>query len=320
MSEPLLTESGSKYTMFPVTYQDVWKMYKLQQDSFWRVEEVDVSKDLQDWDNLTDDERYFIKMILAFFASSDGIVLENLAVRFMNDIPHAEVRAFYGLQIAMENIHGEMYSVLIDTYVTDKLEKSKMFNAIENYPCIKGKADWCQKWITDASAPFESRLVAFACVEGIFFSGAFCSIYWMKKRGKMRGLTTSNDFISRDEGLHTDFAVLLYKKLERKLPEMRFRGILVQAVELEKKFITEAIPCSMIGMNVKMMSQYIEFVADRLSLQMGYGKIWKTKNPFDFMELISVESKANMFEVTITDYSLANMEKDDDIFEFKHDF
>jgi ribonucleotide reductase beta subunit family protein with ferritin-like domain len=318
--EPLLQPDNTRYVMFPIKDNEIWKMYKKQVDCFWVVQEVDTSKDLMDWQKLSDDERHFISMVLAFFSSSDGIVLENLGVRFMTDVQLAEARAFYGFQIAMENIHSEMYSTLIDTYIKDSDERDKLFNAIENYPCIAKKANWAKKWISDNRSSFASRLVAFAVVEGIFFSSAFASIYWIKKRGLMPGLTFSNELISRDEALHTEFAVLLYSKLQRKLSKRRIHDIIQEAVTIEKEFITEAIPCRMIGMNAKMMIQYIEFVADRLCSQLGYDKIYNSANPFDFMELISIESKVNFFERTNSEYSLANKTIDTDVFEFNADF
>jgi ribonucleoside-diphosphate reductase subunit M2 len=259
-------------------------------------------------------------MILAFFAASDGLVLENLASRFMNDVQLAEARAFYGFQIAIENIHSEMYSTLIDTYIRDGNEKEQLFKALDNYPCIAKKANWAKKWINDNRSSFASRLVAFACIEGIFFSSAFSSIYWIKKRGLLPGLTFSNELISRDEALHTEFAILLYSKLQKKLNKKRIYEIVQEAVEIEKEFITEAIPCRMIGMNAKLMSQYIEFVADRLCLQLGYDKIYNSTNPFDFMELISVETKVNFFERTNSEYALANKTVDADVFEFNAAF
>lgn len=318
--EPLLKPDDSRYVMFPIKDNDIWKMYKKQVDCFWRAEEVDLSKDLGDWEKLSNDERYFISMVLAFFAASDGVVMENLAVRFMNDVQLAEARAFYGYQIMMENIHSEMYSVLIDTYSKDQEEKTKLFRALENYPCIAKKSNWARKWIGDHRSSFAARLVAFACVEGIFFSSAFASIYWIKKRGYMPGLTFSNELISRDEALHTEFAVLLYNKLERKLAKKRIHEIIQEAVEIEKEFITEALPCRLIGMNAELMSRYIEFVADRLAVQLGYDKIYKSSNPFDFMELISVETKVNFFERTNSEYALANKNVDKDVFEFNADF
>jgi ribonucleoside-diphosphate reductase subunit M2 len=318
--EPLLKPDDNRYVLFPIKDNDIWLMYKKSVDSFWVVPEVDLSKDLGDWDKLTQDEQNFIKMILAFFAASDGLVLENLASRFMSDVQLAEARAFYGFQIAIENIHSEMYSTLIDTYIRDGNEKERLFKALEHYPCIAKKANWAKKWINDNRSSFASRLVAFACVEGIFFSSAFSSIYWIKKRGLLPGLTFSNELISRDEALHTEFAILLYSKLQKKLNKKRVYEILQEAVEIEKEFITEAIPCRMIGMNAKLMTQYIEFVADRLCLQLGYDKIYNSTNPFDFMELISVETKVNFFERTNSEYALANKTVDADVFEFNADF
>jgi ribonucleoside-diphosphate reductase subunit M2 len=306
--------------MFPIKDNEIWKMYMKQIDCFWRVEEVDTSKDIFDWQKLSSSEQHFISMILAFFSSSDGIVLENLAGRFMNDVQLAEARAFYGFQIAMENIHSHMYSTLIDTYIKDGDERDKLFNAIDNYPCIAKKANWAKKWISDNRSSFAARLVAFAVVEGIFFSSAFASIYWIKKRGLMPGLTFSNELISRDEALHTEFAILLYSKLQRKLSKKRIYEIVQEAVEIEKEFITEAIPCRLIGMNAKLMIQYIEFVADRLVMQLGYDKIYNSINPFEFMELISIETKVNFFERTNSEYALANKTVDKDVFEMNADF
>lgn len=299
------------YTMFPIQDMDAWIMYKKQVDCFWRVEEVDLSKDMIHWKQLTDSEQHFLSMILAFFASSDGIVLENLALRFMADVQSSEARAFYGFQIAMENIHSEMYSVLIDTYV-EQSKKSSLFRAIETFPCIQKKAEWALTWIGDSSS-FATRLVGFACVEGIFFSGAFCSIYWMKKRGLMPGLTFSNELISRDESMHTDFAVLLYKRQEPLSQEV-LHSIVKEAVTIEKEFIVDSLPCKLIGMNSESMSQYIEFVADRLCTQLGYPKIYQSTNPFSWMEMISLEGKTNFFEKRVGEYALANTEKTDDMF------
>ena len=314
--EPLLAEDESRYVMFPIQDQSIWDMYKKQVDCFWRAEEIDLSKDLASWETLSDDEKYFIKMIIAFFAASDGIVLENLGIRFMSEVQLSEARAFYGFQIAMENIHSEVYSLLIDTYVKDETEKDSLFNAIENFPCVRKKADWAIKWINDKRSSFATRLIAFACVEGIFFSGAFCSIYWLKKRGKMPGLTFSNELISRDEALHTEFAVLLYSKLAKKLPKKKVVEMIQEAVEIEKEFICEALPCRLISMNSKLMSQYIEFVADRLLVQLGYDKVYNATCPFDFMEQISVEGKTNFFEKRVGEYALANKEKDETTFDF----
>lgn len=319
-SEPLLAADDNRFVMFPIKYDDIWQMYKKQVDCFWRAEEIDLTKDTKDWDSLNDDERHFISMILAFFAASDGIVLENLAERFMSEIQVAEARAFYGFQIAMENIHSQVYSMLIETYVKNEDTKSRLFNAINVFPCIKKKSDWAQKWIHDNRSSFATRLVAFACVEGIFFSGAFCSIYWMKKRGLMPGLTFSNELISRDEALHCEFAILLYSKLNKKMSKAKFNELIKESVEIETEFICDALPCRLIGMNSQMMTQYIQFVADRLCLQMGYDKIFNAMNPFDFMELISLESKTNFFEKRNDSYALANKTNDIDVFELTEDF
>lgn len=312
----ILLQDDNRYVMFPIKSQPVWDMYKKALESFWRCEEVDLTKDLDHWNGLTPNEKHFIAHILAFFAASDGIVLENLAVRFMSDVQLAEVRAFYGFQIAMENIHSEMYSLLIETYIKNKEEKDKLFNAVDNFPCIKKKADWALKWAGDKRSSFATRLIAFACVEGIFFSGAFCSIYWLKKRGLMPGLTFSNELISRDEALHTEFAVLLYSMLNKKLKKERVHDIIKEAVSIEQEFITEALPCRLIGMNDKLMNEYIEFVADRLSTQLGYKKIYNTPNPFSFMEMISIEGKTNFFERRVGEYALADKKKNVDTFNF----
>jgi ribonucleoside-diphosphate reductase subunit M2 len=318
--EPLLIPDDNRFVMFPIKYDDIWGMYKKQIDCFWRAEEIDLSKDLADWAKLSADEQHFISMILAFFAASDGIVLENLAQRFMSDVQISEARAFYGFQIAMENIHSETYSLLIETYIKDKEQKHKFFNAISNYPCIKKKSDWAQKWIHDNRSSFATRLVAFACIEGIFFSGAFCSIFWLKKRGLMPGLTFSNELISRDEALHCEFAILLYSKLEKKLPKAKLHEIVKECVEIEIEFICDALPCRLIGMNSELMGQYIQFVADRLCLQLGYPKIYNVGNPFSFMELISLESKTNFFEKRVGDYALANVNKTENDFDFTDEF
>ena len=319
--EPLLQEDDNRYVMFPIKDQDIWKMYKKQEDLFWRVEEVDLSKDMKHWETLNDEEKHFISMILAFFAASDGIVLENLGMRFMSEIQLSEARAFYGFQIAMENIHSIMYSTLIETYIKDKNEKAKLFNALHEYECIKKKGDWAIKWINDKKSSFATRLVAFACVEGIFFSGAFCAIFWLKKRGLMPGLTFSNELISRDEALHTEFAVLLHNKLEKPLKKQKIHEIIKEAVEIENEFINEALSCRLIGMNNMLMQEYIQFVADRLSVQLGGDKIYGSKNPFDWMENISVERKTNFFEDRVSEYSLATkMDNNDNAFEFGDDF
>lgn len=317
--ESILADDN-RFVMFPIKHNDIWDMYKKALESFWRAEEVDLSKDLKHWQSLSDEEKYFISMILAFFAASDGIVLENLGVRFMTDVKCSEARAFYGFQIAMENIHSEMYSLLIETYIKNKKEKDTLFNAVENFQCIKDKAQWAMKWIESERDSFAERLVAFAAVEGIFFSGAFCSIYWLKKRGLMPGLTFSNELISRDEALHTEFAVLIYRKLEKKLSQERILEIITEAVEIEKSFITQALPCRLIGMNSKLMKQYIEFVADRLLVQLGYEKHYKSSNPFSFMELISLEGKTNFFEKRVGEYALATKTNNGSAFTFDTNF
>jgi ribonucleotide reductase beta subunit family protein with ferritin-like domain len=317
--EPLLTPDDNRFVMFPIKHDDIWKMYKKQVDCFWRTEEIDLSKDLDNWNSLDAGEKFFISMILAFFAASDGIVLENLASRFMGDVQLSEARAFYGFQIAMENIHSETYSLLIETYIKDREEKDKLFNAISYFPCIKKKSDWAQKWINDNRSSFATRLVAFACIEGIFFSGAFCSIYWLKKRGLMPGLTFSNELISRDEALHCEFAILLYSKLNKKIDKNRIHEIIKEAVEIETEFICDALPCKLIGMNSDLMTQYIKFVADRLSVQLGYKKIYNVANPFSFMDMISLEGKTNFFERKVSEYSLSNKQTDN-CFEINEDF
>lgn len=307
--EPLLMHNPSRFVIFPIEHHKVWEMYKKAEGSFWTAEELDLSKDRTHWETLTANEQHFIKHVLAFFAASDGIVNENLAMNFMKEVQWAEARCFYGFQIAMENIHGETYSLLIDTYIKDVAEKEKLFNAIDTIPCVKKKAEWAMHWMQSEEADFASRLMAFAAVEGIFFSGAFCSIFWLKERGVMPGLTTSNEFISRDEGLHTEFACLLYSFLNHKLCKTKAHKMIREAVKCEKEFIMEALPCSLIGMNAKMMGQYIEFVADRLLVQLGYPKIWSTPNPFPFMERISLEGKDNFFEKRVSSYSKAGVGK-----------
>ena len=315
IGEPLLEENPNRYVLFPIKHHDVWEMYKKMFDCMWRAEEIDLSKDLVHWERLSENEQHFIKMILAFFSSSDGIVLENLGMRFLSEVQIPEARAAYGFQLMMENVHSETYSLLIDTYIKDSAEKKKLFEAIDNFPCIKKKADWAIKWIQDKRSSFAARLVAFACVEGIFFSGAFCSIYWLKKRGLMPGLTFSNELISRDEGMHTDLAVMLFNKLNKKLNKTKIKEIIKEAVTIEKEFICEALPCKLIGMNSKLMSQYIEFVADRLLVQLGCTKEYKSANPFDFMEMISLEGKTNFFEKRVSEYSLSSDVKDDSVFD-----
>lgn len=314
VSDPILQESNDRLVLFPIQSHDIWAMYKKQVDCFWRAEEVDFRGDR--FDELTDDEKYFISHILAFFAGADGVVLENLAARFLHDVQSAEARAFYGFQIAMENIHAECYSLLIDTYIKNNDEKNKLLNGINEFDCIKQKTEWALKWIDDDSS-FATRLIAFACVEGIFFSGAFCAIYWLKKSNRLHGLTFSNELISRDEALHTEFAVLLYKKLldTNKIEEQRIHEIIKGAVEIEKEFICEALPCRLLGMNSNLMSQYIEFVADRLAVQLGTSKIYGANNPFDFMEMISLEGKTNFFEKRVGEYALATKDRDASAFD-----
>jgi ribonucleotide reductase beta subunit family protein with ferritin-like domain len=305
--ENLFEEPENRYVLFPIKLEEVFKLYKKALASFWTVEEVDLSKDMNDWEKLSEGEQNFIKNVLAFFAGSDGIVLENLAQRFMNDIPHPEVKCFYGFQIAMENIHSEMYSLLIDTYIRNHAEKEKLFGAIDNIPSVGKKAKWALQWIQDEKSNYATRLVAFAAVEGIFFSGSFCSIFWLKKRGLMPGLTSSNELISRDEALHTDFACLMYSMLQEKLSQSTIESIIKDAVEIEKEFIVDSIPCRLIGMNADSMCKYIEFCADRIVLQLGHNKIFNAKNPFSFMEMISLEGKTNFFEKRVMDYSKANV-------------
>ena len=309
MSEDLLlNESASnRFILFPIQHNEIWTMYKKQVASFWTVEEINLSQDTKDWATLKDDERYFIKHVLAFFAASDGIVLENLAQRFVNDVQLPEARAFFSFQMAMESIHNEAYSLLIDTYIKDRQEKDRLFHAIETIPCVKQKADWALQW-SKADNSFGQRLVAFAAVEGIFFSGSFCAIFWLKKRGKMPGLTFSNELISRDEGLHVDHACLLYKMLDqsRLTPEV-VHTIIRGAVEIETSFVCDSLPVELIGMNAKMMSTYIEFVADRLLLMLGYDKIYHAINPFEWMEMISLQGKTNFFEKPVADYQKAGV-------------
>ncbi|GAA5943407.1 ribonucleoside-diphosphate reductase small subunit [Sporobolomyces koalae] len=306
--EPILKESGTRFVLFPIQYHEIWQSYKKAEASFWTAEEVDISKDLLDWTTrLTSNERHFVSHVLAFFAASDGIVNENLVERFSSEVQIAEARCFYGFQIMMENVHSEVYSLLIDTYIRDPDERAHLFNAIETIPCITRKADWARKWISDPSAVFGERLVAFAAVEGIFFSGSFAAIFWLKKRGLMPGLTFSNELISRDEGLHTDFACLLFSHLERRPHPDVIRTIVSEAVEIEKEFLTDALPVGLIGMNSGLMRQYIEFVADRLLVALGNSKLYATSNPFDFMEMISMEGKTNFFEKRVSDYQKAGV-------------
>ena len=300
--EPILQENKNRFVIFPIKHHDIWEWYKKMEASFWTAEEIDLSQDLNDWNNkLSEEERYFVKHILAFFAASDGIVNENLAENFVSEVQYAEAKFFYGFQIMMENIHSETYSLLIDTYVKDEAEKDELFNALEIFPAIRKKADWALKWIESDS--FAERLIAFAAVEGIFFSGAFCSIYWLKKRGLMPGLTFSNELISRDEGVHCDFAVHLHNHhLVNKVPKDRIREIIVDALKIEREFITESLPVSLIGMNAVLMTQYLEFVADRLLVELGCDREYNTTNPFDFMDMISLQGKTNFFEKKVAEY------------------
>ncbi|KAF8812328.1 beta subunit of ribonucleotide reductase [Phlegmacium glaucopus] len=306
--EPLLKESRRRFVLFPIQYHEIWQMYKKAEASFWTAEEMDLSKDVLDWNNrLNDNERHFISHVLAFFAASDGIVNENLVERFSNEVQVAEARCFYGFQIMMENIHSETYSLLIDTYIKDAAQREYLFDAVETIPCIKRKAEWALKWISDKRSTFAERLVAFAAVEGIFFSGSFASIFWMKKRGLMPGLTFSNELISRDEGMHTDFACLLFSHLRRRPHPDTVRVIITEAVTIEQEFLTDALPVKLIGMNATLMCQYIEFVADRLLVSLGNDKIYNKTNPFDFMDMISLQGKTNFFEKRVSDYSKAGI-------------
>src|SRR6187431_3685515 len=321
--EPILQENKNRFVIFPIKHHDIWEQYKMMEASFWTAEEIDLSQDLNDWNNkLNDDERYFIKHILAFFAASDGIVNENLAENFVNEVQYPEAKFFYGFQIMMENIHSETYSLLIDTYVKDEAEKAELFNALEVFPAIKKKAEWALKWIESDS--FAERLIAFAAVEGIFFSGAFCSIYWLKKRGLMPGLTFSNELISRDEGVHCDFAVHLHNHhLINKVPKERIRSIIVDALNIEREFITESLPVSLIGMNAGLMTQYLEFVADRLLVELGCDRQYNSTNPFEFMDMISLQGKTNFFEKRVGEYQKAgvmNQNKETNKFSLDADF
>jgi ribonucleoside-diphosphate reductase beta chain len=299
-TELLLRENKDRFVILPIKYPAIWEMYKKCEASFWTAEEIDLSDDMKHWENMTSGEKFFVSHVLAFFAASDGIVNENLAVNFMSEVQLPEARCFYGFQIMMENIHSETYALLIDTYIKDPAEKDRLFHAIDTIPCVGKKAEWALRWINNGS--FAERLIAFAAVEGIFFSGSFCSIFWLKKRGLMPGLTFSNELISRDEGMHCEFACLLYKMLENKLSKEAATAIITDAVEIEKEFITDALPVNLIGMNAKMMSQYIEFVADRWLGELGYDKVYGASNPFDFMEMISLQGKTNFFEKRVGDY------------------
>jgi len=300
--EKILQSNPNRFVLFPIKYNDIWEMYKTAEHSFWTAEEIDLSQDLTDWDEkLNDDEKYYIKNVLAFFAASDGIVNENLAENFLKEVQYAEAKSFYGFQIAMENVHSETYSLLIDTYIKDEVEKDRLFNAIETVPSVKKKADWALKWID--SDYFAERLIAFAAVEGIFFSGSFCSIFWLKKRGLMPGLAFSNELISRDEGLHCEFACLLHNKyVQNKVTPQRITEIITEAVEIEKEFVTDSLPVSLIGMNSILMNRYIEFVADYWLTELGCSKVYNSENPFDFMDMLSLQNKGNFFEKRVSEY------------------
>jgi len=320
--EPMLAENPDRFVLFPIKYDTIWEWYKKSVASFWTAEEVDLSQDINDWENkLTDNERKFVKHVLAFFAASDGIVNENLVINFMREVQIPEARCFYGFQVAIENIHAEMYSLLIDTYIKDPKEKDFLFNALQNLECVSKKGQWALRWIDNAPS-FAHRLIAFAAVEGIFFSGSFCSIYWLKKRGLMPGLTFSNELISRDEGMHCDFACLLYSMLENKLDPAEVKSIITEAVEYEKEFVTDALPVSLIGMNAELMGQYIEFVADRLLLSLGCEKAYGTANPFSWMDMISIQGKTNFFEKRVGDYAKAGLmtKREDQVFSTEADF
>jgi ribonucleoside-diphosphate reductase beta chain len=321
ISEPLLNEDPNRFVLFPIKHDDIWQFYKKAEASFWTAEEIDLSNDLSDWAKLNDGERHFISHVLAFFAASDGIVNENLAQNFLSDVQYAEAKCFYGFQIMMENIHSETYSLLIDTYIKNPAEKDRMLRAVDTIPCVKKKADWALRWIENGS--FAEQLIAFAAVEGIFFSGSFCSIFWLRKRGLMPGLTFSNELISRDEGLHCDFACLLYTDhIQNKLDPTQIYNIIKDAVSIEQEFVSDALPVSLIGMNAKLMCEYIEFVADRLLIALGLEKVYNSENPFDFMELISLQGKTNFFEKRVAEYQKAGVmnEKETQKFALDEDF
>jgi ribonucleoside-diphosphate reductase beta chain len=319
--EVLLRENKDRFVILPINYPQIWEMYKKHEASFWTAEEIDLSDDQKHWEGLSDGERHFISHVLAFFAASDGIVNENLAVNFMSEVQVPEARCFYGFQIMMENIHSETYALLIDSYIKNPTEKDRLFHAIDTVPCVKRKAEWALKWINNGN--FAQRLVAFAAVEGIFFSGSFCSIFWLKKRGLMPGLTFSNELISRDEGLHCEFACLLYSMLANKLSKEEVTEIIADAVVIEKEFVTDALPVRLIGMNADLMAQYIEFVADRWLVELGYDKLYNATNPFDFMEMISLQGKTNFFEKRVGDYQksgVLNTEAKSQAFSMDEDF
>lgn len=321
LHEPMLDENPNRFVLFPIKYHEIWRYYKTHVASFWTAEEIDLTQDLVDWEKMGDGERHFVKHVLAFFAASDGIVNENLVLNFMREVTIPEARCFYGFQVAMENIHSETYSLLIDTLIKEPTEKDFLFNALQNLDCVAKKGNWALKWIEEAPT-FAHRLIAFAAVEGIFFSGSFCSIFWLKKRGLMPGLTFSNELISRDEGLHCDFACLLYSMLENKLDPKEIEAIITEAVVFEKEFVTDALPVSLIGMNAEMMQQYIEFVADRLLVSLGNEKVYNTTNPFPWMEMISIQGKTNFFEKRVGDYQKAGLMTDrkEQVFSMEADF
>lgn len=322
LHEPILEDNPQRFVLFPIQHDDIWDFYKITEASFWTAEEIELSQDISDWEEkLTDNERHFIKHILAFFAASDGIVNENLAEHFVNEVQYTEAKFFYGFQIMMENIHSETYSLLIDTYIKDKKDKDYLFNAIDNLECVRKKADWALRWIDQGN--FQERLIAFAAVEGIFFSGSFCSIFWLKKRGLMPGLTFSNELISRDEGMHCDFACLLYNDhVVNKLPKDTVKHIITDAVEIEKEFVADALPVNLIGMNADQMCQYIEFVADRLLVALDQEKVYSAENPFPWMELISLQGKTNFFEKRVGDYQKSGVlsDRDDQVFRLDENF
>jgi ribonucleoside-diphosphate reductase beta chain len=323
MVEPILVENKDRFVLFPIKYNDIWEFYKKSEASFWTAEEIDLSNDISDWNNkLNDNERHFIKHVLAFFAASDGIVNENLAINFLNEVQYPEARCFYGFQIMMENIHSETYSLLIDSYIKDPIEKDKLFHAVDTVPCVGKKADWALRWISNGN--FAERLIAFAAVEGIFFSGSFCSIFWLKKRGLMPGLSFSNELISRDEGLHCDFACMLYTRhVKNKLPKEQITQIITNAVVIEKEFVSDAIPVRLIGMNADLMCQYIEFCADRLLVALGCDKFYNASNPFDFMEMISLQGKTNFFEKRVAEYQKSGVmgnKEENNVFNLDEDF
>ncbi len=319
-NEMLLKKNESRYVLFPIVHHDIFEMYKKAESTFWRADEIDLAKDMSDWEQLNENEQNFIKNVIGFFAGSDGIVMENLAQRFLREIEIPEIRNFYSYQIYNEAVHSLTYSLLIDTYVRDKEEKRKILNSIQTIPCVSQKAQWAQQWIENNEVSFATRLVAFAIVEGIFFSGSFCAIYWLKKRGLMPGLTFSNELISKDEGLHCEFATLLYSKIQNRIPQEQIHYMIRGAVDIEKEFVCDSIPVRLLGMNADSMCQYIEFVADRLLAQLGYEKFYRAENPFDWMELISLRPKSNFFEVRVGEYVKSNVNEKSEQFELSEDF